>query len=325
MATLSQNIQAALNQYNLLQNQPYASQLAAQCLTNMLQHNAPDIKLRHMLSYLLGQGAPPIGAPQQLRPLQQGGQLYNLLSNALGQQVQNARKHLIILLDGWDWVQLTNVHKYVAKHGSGNVDVTTLHKMAAAVGGLGDDSKIHIVGHGGPNSFAQGCGTTPLDLADKIHRNLQLDTRIKIRVDTCSSAVADGNGHTAAQTIKTRLVTQHLRNANHIEVSGTTGPSVTGIDGKRIVVDPNEVDTASTIQTTLEHVYRYGIHQATQLCGTLNGNSTSAAIKQAAQQAWGYTQEFFSDFEYLLNNWAVITQSVDLTMTHNGAQHKVAY
>lgn len=324
MATLTQNIEAALRQYALQLNQPQACQNAVHYLTWMIQQHASDLQLRNTISYLLNQSFAPLGTPQQLVPIH-NTPLAVLLTNALGQQVQNARKHLIILLNGWDWVQLTNVHKYVAKHGSGDVDVTTLRRLSGALRGLGNDSKIHIVGHGEPNSFAQGSGTTPEDLADDINQDLPLNTRIKIRVDTCSSAVADVNNHTAAQTIKTRLVATHGRRANDIEVTGTVGPSVTGIDGKRIVVDPNQVPTAATIQSTLEFVYRDGIAQATNLCATINGNSQSAAIKAAAQRAWGFTQGFFGDFEYLLNNWAVHANGSDLVVAHNNKQHKVAY
>ena len=298
------------------------SMAAITYLGNQIQNNATDLKLRAIVFYLLGQGARPLGFSQTITPLAPNGRLYNLVKDALGQPIQNARKHLIILLDGWDWNQLTNVHKYVLKHGQGDVATTCILNAPNAVNGLGNNSKIHIVGHGGPNRFAH---SSPTAVADIIHNNLQPHLTVKIRIDTPSSALADLNGDTAAQTLRNRLVTHHNRNGEQISVSGTTGPSVTGIGGKRIVVIPNQLATVETLQTALRYIYRDGIQEATLVANNLPDSPSNAQIKQAARDVWGHTQGFFNDFEHLLNNWATLSGSNALVIDHRHGDHKITY
>ena len=55
--------------------------------------------------------------------------------------------HLVILLDGWDWIQLSNIQKLVLKHTATNVKITTLKpaSLTAALKALGIESEIVVV------------------------------------------------------------------------------------------------------------------------------------------------------------------------------------
>lgn len=327
MSDLSDALQDVVDAYpaeqSLFRFRSEESLAAVVYLQNLITGGANDAALRNTATYLLGKNAAPSGTPDTIRPLKVGGRLHRLLTNALQQLEQGAqRQSLIILLEGWDWIQLTNVHKYVAKHG--NVSVATTTTAPAALAALGNNSKIYVVGHGGKDSFDPVANITPTLLADLIHANLPPNTPIKIQVDTCSSGLVNRvTGNSTAQTIKNRLLAKGRANGD-ISVSGTTGPSVTGVGGQRIVVDPAHVDTAMTIQNTLSHAYRDKINQATAAIAGLNVNSASDAIKQAASQAWGFTQNFFDDFEFLLNNWLVIG-NVLIVIPHIAGAHKVTY
>ncbi|MEM9553660.1 MAG: hypothetical protein AAGC60_05325 [Acidobacteriota bacterium] len=308
---------------------------AATYLTNHALHLS-ERDLRYVVYFLLGEIDQVPGAvkqrysgglhaiPADLRPLKAGGRLHTSLRTASQLAIGAARSsHLVILLGGWDWVQLTNVHAKVAKHGDANVRVSTVSNatLPAALQALTNTAKIHVVGHGGPNVFLGG--TSPTQLADRIHTDLPPGTTLSIRVDTCSSGVI-ALGNTAAGTIKARLVAQG-RNAGDLTASGTTGASVTGVVGKRLVVDPAEVDTAAIIQAVLEHhVHKTAVDQARAVAAGLALGASSQTIKTAARQAWTHTQGFFADFEHLLNNWHLAPfNGNQLVLSHALNAHKV--
>jgi hypothetical protein len=229
--------------------------------------------------------------------------------------------HLIILLGGWDWIQLSNVHKIVLKHGVANVNITTLlpASLTPALAALVNNDKIHVVGHGGPNVFDVHAGTTPTGLADLIHADLPVNTTVKIRVDTCSSADDAGGGATTARTIRDRLVVDHGRDAAHISVSGTLGPSVTGAPGQRIVVNGAQVAQAANAQTMLERLHANSITRAEAAVLNVALASTDAQIKTQAERVYFQTKQFFEEFAALLNRRA------GLAVTHVGGAHKVTY
>lgn len=226
--------------------------------------------------------------------------------------------HLVILLDGWDWIQLSNIHKLVLKHGTNAVRITTLQpaSLTAALGALVNGDKLHVVGHGGANCFADDAGTTPAGLADLIHQHLPADTDIKIRVDTCSSAEGDQNGNSTARTMRDRL--QH-HGRQRITVSGTVGPSVTGAPGRRIVVAADEVDRAGDMQTMLERVHKSSIDRAVGIVMAVERDSTDAQIKTIAERCHMHTKNFFGEFAGLLN------RSRNLTVPHGARAHKIAF
>lgn len=229
--------------------------------------------------------------------------------------------HLAILLGGWDWVQLANISRKADKHK--DLTVTTLKNLSVELKKLQNNDKIHVVGHGGINTFASNSGITPEELADAIHKDLPAGTKVKIRLDTCFSGVEVG-GTSTAKIISEKLK-KSGRKAGDIEVSGTTGPSITGVDNKRIVVDPQIVDWAFAIQQILEILHETSIDDAKKLVQNVDEDTSSKDIIKEANKVRQNVKGFFDDFGEVLSKLDANRAGIKILIDHAAKSHKKIY
>ncbi len=196
---------------------------------------------------------------------------------------------VLLLLPGPDCIQLSNVHKYITQRG-----YTQAYTLTTVRGKLdGKVEKILIIGHG---DVGKVVNASINEVADAIvNSGIGKDFKLKIGMDTCHAAQSTTTVQSALIQLRNKL--KQLAPQASFSIMGGEGPTITGGYGKRLVIDPDQVDLIGEIQVRLLKKHGFGnsiYYPPAQWKETLD----SATIIKLAEAVNQMTKLFFSEFRY---------------------------
>jgi len=228
-------------------------------------------------------------------------------------------KHVILILPGPDWIQLSNVARKVAIHPTDYVFTT--QTIIRSLEKELDTLKIHVVGHGDASSVGE---MTPQDLADVIASSKYRGAGLKVRIDSCQSAADLGMAKlNVAQQVCVSLTNDH--NMKGVVVEGTVDSSITGFAGS----GTRQVHGAdSNIELAVEAVVitcnKREILEAKQIAAGWNEAMKPGQIKALSIQVRAKTEKFFSDLFECLTDFQKAT-GFELLLDKTYKKYKESY